>query len=464
MWILLVSAPAWAGGYFYSDAGIVATGRGGAWVAGADTQFAQYYNPAGLIRIGGPTINVGASGVQQNVGFTRQGIDEEGNPFQFEEARNQAAPFAIPQIGFATPLGRRVALAFGFYSPFAPSAEYDEEGPQRYSVKDTLIYQFSVGPSAAVRVADWLTVGLGLQWKYLQVGQSLDIVTPGFRTLAGANPPESAEDIAVDARVVDLFTPSFNAGLLIEPVDALSIGLAVQPPARFEARGEGSLDFDGHVLSEPLGWIDQTLYDDDDIALNLQLPLVLRGGIAVRPRPNFEIEAAVVYQGWSSTDDLLIEDIDIELDSDILDEELRRVDDTISLPAGFRDTWSYRLGAEWRATDVLELRAGGFFETGALVPSGVSVALVDTSKWQLGGGGTLHLIDDRLRIDFAGAFLQFPNLQIRDSTVTQISAGVELGEEGPQTVGNGDLRANGWVLGLQAQWNLKGASNRGRTD
>src|SRR5690606_28273448 len=73
--LLLASSPASAGGYYYSDSGIVATGRGGAWVAGANTQFAQWYNPAGLIRVERPTVNAGWSGVQQNVRFTRMRAD-----------------------------------------------------------------------------------------------------------------------------------------------------------------------------------------------------------------------------------------------------------------------------------------------------------------------------------------------------------------------------------------------------
>ena len=64
---LFAASPAQASGYYYSESGIVATGRGGAWIAGADTQFAQNINPAGLIRLEHPTINIGWSGVQQNI-------------------------------------------------------------------------------------------------------------------------------------------------------------------------------------------------------------------------------------------------------------------------------------------------------------------------------------------------------------------------------------------------------------
>ncbi len=440
--ILWLATSALAGGYFYSDSGIVATGRGGAWVAGADTQFAQHYNPAGLIRIERPTFNIGWSGVQQNITFRRQLPDGSGF---YDPVENQAAPFSVPQIGFATPLHERVGFAFGFYSPFAPSSLYDEEGPQRYTIKDTLIYQFSVGPSAAFQVHDMLVLGLGLQWQYLQVGQTVDITVSGLDDPAG--------DIAVEARVVDPFTPNLNAGLLFEPVEQVSIGLSVQPPTRFRARGSGTLDFDGNSLAVLL---DETLYTDDDVALNLALPWVVRAGVAVRPIERLEIEAAVVWQDWSALEDISIEEIDIEVQtqSPLIPEDSRKVDDRIVLPAGLGDTFSWRLGVEGRVHELLELRAGGFYENAALTPQEVSVALVDTPKWQIGAGASTFLLDGLLRFDVAGALLFFQDLEIRDSTVAQIDAGV-LDTTVPLIVGNGDLSSSGWIVGLQGHVALK---------
>ena len=66
-----------------------------------------------------------------------------------------------------------------------------------------------------------------------------------------------------------------------------------------------------------------------------------------------------------------------------------------------------------------------------------------------------HLLDDRLKIDGAFAWLFFKSLEIRDSTVTQIDAGV-LDTTVPLVVGNGDLSSYGWVLGFAASWSFKG--------
>lgn len=432
LFLASLAPSAHAGGYFYSDAGIVATGRGGAWIAGADTQFAQYYNPAGLIRIEAPTVNVGWSGVQQNVRFTR--MKEDGT--FYPEVRNQASPFDVPELGFATPVGDRLALALGFYSPFAPSSLYDEEGPQRYTIKDTTIYQFSIGPSAAFRVHDMLTVGLGFQWQYLQLGEKVDV------TLAGLDDPSG--DIAVEVKAADTFTPGINGGLLFEPIDEVSVGLAVQAPTKFTARGGGALDFEGNGLA-PL--LDATRYEDDDVGLDIAIPWVVRFGVAVRPTPKLEIEGAAVWQDWSALGDIVVKDIDIEVQSDLIPEDQRKVDDSIALPAGLHDTISLRLGGEYDLHERLSVRAGGFWENGALDPNEVSVALVDTPKVQIGAGATVWAIPGRLRFDAAFAWLFFRSLEIRESTVTQIDAGV-LDTTVPLVVGNGDLSSHGWVIGL----------------
>ncbi len=441
MW-LLVAAPSLAGGYFFSDSGIEALGRAGAWVAGADTQYAQRYNPAGLTRIDRPTFNLGLSEVQQNVRFSR--LLEDGT--FAEEVRNEASPFDVPQAGFAMPLPEGFAFAFGFSSPFAALSRYPVDGAQRYSVVETGIYEFTVGPSVAWRPnpAPWLAVGLTFEWNYLQVNESLAI------TVNGGDDPIG--DIDVSARVTDSFSPMVGGGLLIEPVDALSIGLAVQPPVQFKARGHGTLDFTGVSFDDGL---EETVYTDDDVALAIGLPLELRAGVAVRPIDVLELEFAAVYQGWSSLTAIEITDVNIEVevkDSPIwevlIPEDQRAVADSFSLPAGLNDTISLRLGGEIDVTPDVALRAGGSWESASVPPAKMSVTLVDPPKTQVAAGGSGWLGKRRLRIDLAGAWLFYPHLEIRDSEVVQVDAGVTPGVE-PMVVGNGDLDSHGWIVGGQ---------------
>lgn len=429
--ILWGATAAHAGGYYFSDSGIVATGRGGAFVAGAYGQFAQHHNPAGLIHTERPTLNVGWSGVQQAVAFRRLGPD--GETF-LPEVENRATPFDVPELGVVTPVGPRLALALGFYSSFAPSSDYAPEGPQRYSIKKTGIYEFSVGPSAAFRVHPMLTVGLGLQWHYFDVSQALDV------TFSGQDDPTG--DIAVAVHTVDAFTPNWNAGLQFTPHDAVTVGLAVQPGTTFGAGGDLSLDFAGNALEPFLGTVK---YEDRDVRLDISIPWVVRGGVAVRPAPGIEVELAAVWQDWSSLGDVVVSDIDVELDAALLPDDQKQVAERLVIPTTLADVWSVRLGGEWRAHPHLALRAGGFRENGAVADADLNVALVDTPKWQLGGGASGFFWDERLRLDAAFAWLFLQPKQIRDSGVDQVGAFDDL-----QTVvvGNGDYRSHGWVLGV----------------
>lgn len=476
-WLALAPGTAFAGGYYYSDSGIEATGRGGAWVAGADTQFAQSYNPAGLIRIEDPTFNLGWSGVQQNVSW--QQAKAQGG--YFPESRNTAPPFSVPQIGFAMPLGDKAAFAFGFISPFAPSSEWKQEGPQRYNIVDSSVYQFGVGPSVAVQPIRQLTVGVGAQWSYLQVGRSLDLTVLGAGFAGGSEVdpggPDPGGDVFVDVGAVDVFTPTFNAGLLVEPHEMVSIGASVTPPARYSARGPLDIDFAGNTF-EPM--LSESTYSDDDISLEIELPLVLRAGVAVRPVDKLEVEVAWVWQQWSSLSAIRIDDASVQIgfEEGSLLESLEqsgdissRVEGPFDLPAGLQDVASYRLGAEYRFHESFEGRIGGFYEPNAVPEELVTVSLVDVPKVQVGTGGSVWLLDGRLRGDFAFAWLFFQKLDIRNSAVKQVNAEVfpECGEDqepalpfGGQegcivlsNTGNGRGSSRGWIVGVQLQYILK---------
>lgn len=438
--LLLALLPANAGGYYYSDSGVVAAGRAGAWVAGADTQFAQYYNPAGLIRVDAPSFSAGLSGVQQNVRFDR--VDDAGN--LLPAARNQAPPFSVPQLGFATPINDKLGVAFGFNSPFAPSSQYDKEGAQRYSIIETTIWQFAIGGSVAYRPVPWLTVGGSVGGQSLRIDEQLKVTITGPDN-DGVDDPEG--DVLVEARTWDELKPWWNLGVLIEPHERVTIGLSMTPPVRFVSRGPGLLDFSGNFLEDQL---DQSVWNDEDVALNVSLPVILRGGVAVRPDPAAELELAVVWEPWSSLSDIEVEDIDVTVTGPLVGS--REVPEKLSLPSDFRNNVSVRLGGEWRVHRQVEVRAGAMWERGALFPQNLSLALVDPWKVQTSLGASAWLIDGRLRIDGMSSALFFPRLEIDDSTVTQTVIPITASVPDPAVVGNGTVRSNGWTAGVRLAW------------
>lgn len=439
--LALLFSPAQAGGYYFGDSGIVAAGRSGAWVAGADTPFAQYYNPAGLIHVDAPTFTLGLSGVQQTVRFDR--VDDAGN--SLPTAQNRAPQFGVPQLGFAAPINDKLGFAFGFTSPFAPSSEYDPDGAQRYSVIDTTIWQFFVGGSIAWRPKPWLTLGASVGNQSLRVDNQLAISVSGPRS-DGSDDPEA--DVGVQLQTWDAWQPWWNVGVLIDPHEKVTIGASFTPPANFTARGSGELDFTDNFLE---GQLDEAVWRDDDIALGVAMPLFLRTGVAYRPHPRTEIELAVVWEPWSTLSDLEASDIDVTVTGRFGDQQLP---ESISLPSDFRNSVAVKLGGEWRVDPSLEVRAGAMWERGAQRPETMSVALVDPAKVQGSFGGTVWAVKGRVRFDVFASGIYMPTRTQDASQVEMIVVPVLAGDPQPSVVGNGTVRSLGYASGISASWVL----------
>jgi long-subunit fatty acid transport protein len=439
-WLLLfVASDALAGGYFFPDSGVVATGRGGAFIASADDTFAQYYNPGALSRLDRWTIDLGVSGVQQSLSFDRMMDD---GTFA-GTVSNEGGMFVVPQIGVGGPLIEdKLHMAVGLYTGYAPSFAYEEEGPQRYTLQDSLIWQAFAGPSVSYSPIPQLSIGVGLQWQFLRVEQQLTVSTTG-----GDNP---GSDVDVSVKQSDPFAPSANFGLLIKPVDALSIGLTLQLPSSFDANGSMTADFRGSAIEDLLV---ETQIQDDSVRLGLNMPLIVKAGVAVHPSDDAVIELAMVYEQWSSLTELALSEIDLEVTFENPDFPAPEVERTLSLPAGLRDVVSLRLGGSVDVIDELTLRAGGFYETGSQRDDQLNVGLYDPAKFQLSGGTSVHLLDDRLHIDLSVANIFFASRDVRDSTVEQVV--LQQGDNFvPSVVGNGDYRSNGFVLAGGVSWSF----------
>ena len=121
-------APAWGGGFDVPDVGTEALGRGGAFVAKADSGLAMYYNVAGLAQQRGTRLMLDVNLIAHNAQFTREG-KYPGTPclelpFGSEERRQCEAstPWAgqpYPTVGNRQGFGYQPFLAlstdFGYF-------------------------------------------------------------------------------------------------------------------------------------------------------------------------------------------------------------------------------------------------------------------------------------------------------------------------------------------------------------
>lgn len=442
MLTLLLMAPALlipsanASAYYFADAGVRSFSRGGAFVAGADDLSAQYYNPAALTRLDGGHFKADLAFVSQYVMFDR--ADEADQVF--EPITNGAPPYAIPSLGVSHDFGtERFTFALGFYPPYAPDVSYPADGPQRYTLVDTTVIQTTAGPSVGFQATDWLSVGAGLQWNLMLAEQELVLTTSGEDDPSG--------DIGFRLWAMDPFKVSANAGVLIEPPSGrFAAGFAVQPPIQFHGSGFLEGDFTNHVLYQN-GVITDATVRDDDISLAVKMPLILKGGVLVRPTDALEIELDAVWQNWKVVEEITVSEIDLTIQNTL---SPTTITDDVVLPAGYESAYSVRLGAQYDLNDEWVLRAGGLYEGSAVPEKTQGVGLVDGKKWGGSAGFSLDL-SERVTFDAGAAMSFIVPREITDSEVSQIKLVVleaDGGVESGKVVGNGHFESRLFMAGF----------------
>ena len=468
---LLLTADASAAGYYLMDSGTRGVTRAGAFVAGVNDLSAQYYNPAGLIRLDETQAFVNFSMISQSVDFTRIDYDASGSPdLTYDPVSNEDPAMPIPMMGFSSRFGlENTVFAFGLYTPSAPTLGYPEEGAQRYSLIDSLILKWSVGPSVAHRVNSWLTVGAGVAATFVSADYALTLSTCGDTSRCGGTEDDPAGDQAYDVDIaLEMTDPlrfDWNMGLLIEPTDTLAIGFSMNPPMNVSGAGSIQADFGEEHFLVTNDLLTDSSYSDDQITVLQALPWIFRLGAAVSPNDRMQIELAGVYETWGNTEETVVTDVNLEMglnpESTLLafagDAEIPEsvsVEDDIVLPLGFSDTWSLRLGGDFRVTKTITARGGVGYESSAVPAATQSVASVDGNKILLGLGGTVTLLE-RMDLDLGFAQSRLQSRTIKNSTVRQIVIPLfpiplaelethftDLGIEEGDVIGNGEFSSH----------------------
>lgn len=437
--LLLLLPAALAAGYYAPDAGARAIGRGGAFTAGVDDASAVYWNPAALPRVA-PQVRAELAAVHQAVSFDREdepGGAEDGGDLFFDPVRNQSPPLPIPHLMVVPELpGERFAAALSFTTPYAPWYEYPADGPQRYSLVESRMVLATLQATAAFAATPWLSVGVGVGGSTLSIDQSLVSAT----TIGGTDDP--GYDVGFRLKATDVFTPTLRAGLRVAPTsDLVAFGASFEAPSRYRARGSATSDFTGNVFYTGDSDIGQVIAvpsaADDDVVVEVALPMIARAGVLVRPTKTLELEADVVLQAWSVLEALTVSEVDLSIDT--TGGEPIVVDDDIVLPIRLQDSWSVRLGGELDVGEAWQARAGGFYETSAVPEDTVSVFIPDGNKLGYGVGGSFRT-GGRVTLDLGVTQAFVPARDLERSLVWQVTIDPATGAVGyGKTVGNGRL-------------------------
>ena len=174
----LLSAGAWAAGFQLSEQSVVGLGRAhaGAGVAGDDLS-SVFYNPAGMVLVGGDALQFGATYAELDAPFTGQNTTYWSVPQTQVGSDNGRGPGElVPSFFYVHRLDERLVAGLGLTVPFGLGARYGNNWFGRDHGISSSIKTLDINPSLAYRVNERWSVGGGVSAQYadakLKIGRA----------------------------------------------------------------------------------------------------------------------------------------------------------------------------------------------------------------------------------------------------------------------------------------------------
>lgn len=364
--LLLVStwlaAPrAGAGGFDFPHQSARALGMGDAAVAATVDVSAIYYNPGALVLVEEKK-HLALGAVGSGLGASLY----QGLPPGFGAGTNgeqESVSLVAPHLFVAKPLGSRLAVGLGVFSPFNLKTEWQHPGAfagRRVSLASD-IQTYDLNPTLSWRLAHSVGLGLGLVYRTASVEHQRRLPL----TLDGQLVDVASEtvDTSLDSGL------GWNVGLLFHTGKRLRWGLSY--------RSAIAVDFDGEArltqISTGNTQVDQTVratlpFDRDlPVVTSLKLPETLTLGVAWRLTQSATLEIDAVHTGWSRFEGL-------ELDF------VGQPQLSYSVPERFDDSMSYRAGLAVLLPSHWEWRFGVAFDESPQPAATVGPFLPDAER------------------------------------------------------------------------------------
>ncbi|HYO55942.1 OmpP1/FadL family transporter [Archangium sp.] len=302
-----------------------ATGMGSTGVASMKDASSIYYNAAGILGVNKLDVQLGASLILVDLGFTPDatGVKQTQNPFS-----------PPPNAYFVYKINEQLAAGVGVFTPFGANSKWPGDFVGRQIARESRVATYDINPTLAYAPLKWLRLGVGFQAVYGTVDVRRQVVAPSPPFPAGIS-----GEVALSGNTWGL---GYNAGVQADVVPG-QLTLGVHYRSRVLMFLEGDSDFSGFPDAAAAS------FQDQPIRLDVELPASLGLGVSVTPMEKLTLAADANWVRWSSIQQLLFE---------------FQTTPTFNQPSikQWEDRWNFRVGGEYKVTDALAVRAGFVYD------------------------------------------------------------------------------------------------------
>jgi long-chain fatty acid transport protein len=325
------SGPAWGGGLALNENSASATGKGTAFVGEANDPSAIFYNPAGITQLPGTQLMIGAAVIKLDSTF-RSSTTGESTQLQDQFP-------VIPHLYITHRFkgwDERLSVGLGIYTPFGIVIDWPDNWQGRFTTTDDRLRATIYNPTVAFQATPKLSLAAGLQ---------ISDVAAGFAQKFNAGNGESK----VRVHGLSAHPIGWNVGALYHITQTTSAG--IQFRSELQANLDGEAAFSGPAAG---------LFDNTGFRTSIKLPPRIVAGISTKIIPRWTINADIEWQGWKTVG---------TLPKSFVHTSSSPVTQTALNSQGLRlweNSFVYKIGAEFAATDRLALRGGYLYDESAI--------------------------------------------------------------------------------------------------
>ncbi len=404
--VAIGAGQAQAGGFALTEQGASGIGNAfaGASALGEDAS-TVFFNPAGMSRLKNFEVSLGGSLIKLDTKFTGSATNPVamgGGAATGGNGGQAGGTAAIPHLYLVAPVGERIRLGLGVSVPFGLKTEYDADWVGRYQGIRSELRTINVNPSISWALSDGLAVAVGVNYQMIDT-ELTNAVVLGAGT-AGTTKLK-ADDSAW----------GWNAGVMWQAAPATRLGFSYRSGMKYGLSGDiTTTTAAGAVVGAASG----------SARADIELPSIWSVGLVQGLTPDLDLLAEATHTRWSVIDQIVVTDAASGGVRDIL-------------ALDFDNAWRFSVGANYRLSDALMLRAGVAYDQSPVKNAQTrTVRLPDADRTWLALGlrfkvcergvldvGYAHLFVRDADIDFTRGQLVPGTTNVNPATATTLTGG-----------------------------------------
>ena len=339
-----------AGAFGLHEQSTVGQGDAFAGVAAGGAPSSMFWNPATITQIPGWGLEANATGI---LGRQDQNPAAGSTLLGFGGANDTGSP-ALLVSGYTTwQINPNLWLGLSTNSPFGLSTTFPDMWAGRTFALSSSLMSYNATPSVALRINEWLSVGLGAQLQLAQADLNLGILNiSGLHTNLNGNG----------------WGFGMTAGVTVTPGPNTTIGVGWR--SGLNQRIDGNLNSAALPTSEAVN-------------TTLDLPDIVSAGIRHRFDDRWTVMGTAEWTNWSR--------IGTSIVNQAAGGPALIGSSVVALPFQFRDGWFYSVGAEYVMDARTTLRGGVAYEISPITDRVRIPLLPDNNRVWLTAGASYKM-------------------------------------------------------------------------